>query len=543
MNRASGQAVRCVRGSSIAVLGSGVVCVCLCRECREMIDVDTGNLFYLHETSRSKGQSARLKPVKPQKKKTHDDFSDDDESSSEEEEEEEVAGDETGVVRVYSWQPTLAFVREDVLLNAWTMLHRRSKPLRAVGRWTLCLDTTAARFGAMPQDPFYLLLLPGEGERARQQQFQASVPQECEWSELCGSSSLVGRVGRREEWDVFRTRDGSALFYRSNQSMADAVASFRVQQAAANAQLPVAQRRPVPKFAYTGMEAVCRWDPPLFAVDKSCVAKLCTATVHGQQKALQGYYTCEQCARRGGATQPARYCVPCGSVCHEGHSGLKYVKKAFFVCECAASHGGKCMNLDAEEREEREMRMAIEQLEADCRRRKDAEERPVLLAFVPPRTREGEGQRQAKVDDDILAFTSKNYSKSPRSGAASKKDRKKAWAPSAKRWQQTVAPHGWCICRRVAGTQEVDGWVVVSDPHEPLVLEAGWEVLAPRPGMSGLYPATVGGPGDKPSEYRLLFKTERPREPGRRKPPPPLIEEEKVWRILMSGLAGHQALP
>jgi hypothetical protein len=45
----------------------------------------------------------------------------------------------------------------------------------------------------------------------------------------------------------------------------------------------------------------------------------------------------------------------------QGHLGLKYVKKAFFVCECSSIVGG-CLNGDRDERESRESRLATEQI-------------------------------------------------------------------------------------------------------------------------------------------------------------------------------------
>lgn len=499
------------------------------RGCSELVDVESGNVFYTHIRKRVK--VAKQNPVsKPKQTAVDPDFSDDetgeeqDDEESDETEEEDDEDDDVppGMVKVFSWQPTLLFVREDVLLNAWVMLLRRAKLRRSVcGHWHEYVDTTVSLISARTQAArahvFYRNSLVQPWTLSS---FQAGVPTECGWAALCSSGQVVGQVGRRQEWDVLRC--GEVQLYRSNANMAHAVATFRAAEANRDPHKTYAMAATPPPQHYTGSEAVHLWDAPLFAVEPSSVPKLCTVTLHHKHKALQPAYTCGQCHKRSsqgdanGQVAAPRFCGPCAAVCHAGHAGVRYVKKAFFVCECATV---ACLNLDPQERERREMRQTIAQLEEEMRVMKQLAAMPPLLAFVPQRP---------LVQPALEPADETPGDESPRSGT---KPTRKGSPVRPRRRKRTphALPWGWCTCRQAPDTVPVQNWVVVRDPHEPVLLQIGWQVLSPKPGLLGLHAGTISGlPEAGSAEYKVLFTTERPKEPGKRKAPPPLVEEFRV---------------
>ena len=360
------------------------------------------------------------------------------------------------LITVYSWEPSPKFVREDALLNGWIAIHRRSHSVRSIGPWEVLKHSSTGTL-------FYWHPI--------ENRFQCALPVECRWSGIDEMSKFLGQVGKRDEWDVLRSIEGS-IYYRTNDNMwiapADKEEEGSIQRTPTSKYL--SRRTParvtsIPTAPKT-MVVSYRWDEPLFALEKAKIPGLCTITTTNSpipQKILQGYYTCDQCHQSGSGQRGRvrniqsmpKYCTSCAAVCHQGHRGLRYVKKAFFICECDTCPGG-CLNKDMKARESRENLLAGQQLADDRRIDQDLEHSPPELAFVPPRATDTQGD--------------------------------------------------WSICRRVPEQETINGFITFYDPKPPQTLGVGSIVLGPVSGWYGEYEGIVIGLPAKESSNRYTVE-------------------------------------
>eukprot|EP00952_Eustigmatos_sp_NYUAD-ZCMA_P003142 13662-Eustigmatos_ZCMA.PRE.1 len=116
------------------------------------------------------------------------------------------------MVRVFGWEPSPAFVLEEVMLNAKRLLVRRGTYVRTIGAWKVYRDCAS-------QFPFYVK----DGD---DRSLVTRTPGACKWDAVIGMSTLVGPMGEHDEWDMWRTSDGD-LFFRSNVNMSVATAEAR----------------------------------------------------------------------------------------------------------------------------------------------------------------------------------------------------------------------------------------------------------------------------------------------------------------------------
>ena len=301
----------------------------------------------------------------------------------------------------FSWDPPVDFLFEERVTLALEHVRRFAKPLRTIGEWTVLRDTRQ-RDESLLYVSDAIAANGGVG-------VTPLLPASLKWHRLHKTAISTGYLGANDEWAVLQTKEGVTFYYK----------------------------------AATGEY---RWNRPVDAIEKSDARLACTNVAYNGKRVDQVWYTCDECNEKL-ADRGIRLtlCLHCARHCHQGHRGLRYVRKSKIACSCARlCPAGTCLlACDAENDSHlKEQRMFAKAEAAECKRRSELALTPSILAQIPPPARPEEHDQDGKIS-------------------------------------------GWALCKRVPDTDVVDGWQILIDPTQYDYLLPGTRVLVDRNDVIG----------------------------------------------------------
>lgn len=184
-------------------------------------------------------------------------------------------------------------------------------------------------------------------------------------------------------------------------------------------------------FYYKETTNEYRWNRPVDAVERADGVVRCTNVTLSYKKYDQIWYTCNECTQKQtDKSIRVQICIHCAKTCHAGHAGVKYIRKSAIACSC--NRLSCCQMTSSNDGEKDCLRFAEAETKENKRREKLISEFPALLAFLPDRSPD-------ELEASLL--------------------------------------NGWVLCRRLRGTQPVEGWHILVDPSQYTYLCPGTVVL------------------------------------------------------------------